>query len=275
MASVDGTKFVDRTAEDTAKDGQELPREWLEREGFYLRVAWLGRQPREDARELQEEFGQDLLEQGEEEKAQGLSLEIDGHPGWWMHFNVENGSHDALEEALAAAKTVLKRSELNAGTFNFSLPLGTKAPTQLSKRQRIGLIDQIMNPPARELPEGLVREAFLELGDHALSVWIERLPYREEFSAPFAAPENPLRSMVGLNCVLSGLGLEDAEREDGWRELARGPLAVEGTTVRLGGWSAEVDGEVEVHGTAFTEASLESEALEMSLFFEVIQEEPS
>jgi hypothetical protein len=312
---------------------QEVPREWQEQDHYELRVSWLSKESPAGNEKLEEELRELMLESGAEEEAELPSLEIAGHPGWWHYFNVEMGPHDSLDEALAAAKTVLKRSDLNPSDFNFGLPRGTKAPAQLSKSQRRKLIDQVMNPPARELPGGIVREAFVEAGDHALLVWIEALPFREEFSASFAAPENPLRSLIGKECVLKTQSYEDDEdfealEEDfdedveadfdddldedldedleidedmadedmdlveaffdedddldedfdedidedfdedddldedaeGWEETARGILAIDGNTLRVGDWAHEIEPDEFVDGVAYEWAALESEA---------------
>jgi hypothetical protein len=185
-----------------------LPEQWREVSHYDLRIAWLHNQPKASSVAFMEEV--------EREHGKKISLEVTGRPGWWLYSNVLKGaSFDSLEEALAFAKSTLKNSDFAASPFNFDVTPGFKAPVRLSKSQRIKLIDEIMHEPKGELEEGLVREAFLQVDDYALSVWIEDIPYPEEFEAMFAAPENPLRSLEGEVCTVYTSALdEDFDGED-------------------------------------------------------------
>lgn len=184
-----------------------LPEQWREVGHYDLRIAWLHNQPQAHTLEFQQIM---------EEHGKKISLEVAGHSGWWLYSNVLFGSSfDVLEEALALAKSTLKNSDLAASALSFDVLPGSSAPVRLSKSQRIKLIDQIMHEPKYELLEGIVREAFFQLEDYALSVRIEDVPYREEFEAMFAAPENPLRSLEGEICtVYTSVLDEDLEDED-------------------------------------------------------------
>lgn len=185
-----------------------LPEQWREVSHYDLRIAWLHNQPQAHTLEFQQMM--------EEEHGKKISLEVAGHPGWWLYSNVLFGSSfDALEEALALTKSTLKNSGLAASALSFDVLPGSSAPVRLSKSQRIKLIDQIMHEPKHELLEGIVREAFFQLDDYPLSVWIEEIPYPEEFEAMFAAPENPLRSLESEICTVYTSALdEDFDDED-------------------------------------------------------------
>lgn len=249
----------------------EMPSEWQEGDHYHFRVAWL--QPHPDYLALDTgDFG---LVDAEQAQQGGLepTFELDVHPGWWIRINVDSGWGEILEESLNAVKSVLKNSAFGAGVLELRRP-GERAPTHVSKSQRRDLIGQIMRPrdnPRASPDDGIVREAFLKIGEYALWAWLEHAPFREEFEATFGAPENPLRSLVGKACVLHGLHGDDYEKEERpWRELARGPLELEGTMVRVGGWSHTFEGDEKVFGAAFEEASLESAALRMSLSFSAV-----
>lgn len=250
---------------------EDFPSEWQENDHYHFRVAWL--QPYPDYLAL--DAGDFRLVDAEEAQQEGLepTFELDVHPGWWIRTNVDSGWDDSLEESVNAVKSVLKNSEFGAGVLELRRR-GERAPERLSKSQRRALIGQIMHPrknPHAEPDDGVVREAFLRIGEHALWAWIEHAPFREEFETTFGAPENPLRSLVGGACVLHGLAMDDYEKEERpWRELARGPLELEGTMVRVGSWSHTFEGDEEVFGAAFEEASLESAALRMSLSFNAV-----
>jgi hypothetical protein len=184
-----------------------LPEQWREVSHYDLRIAWLHNRPRASSVAFIEEM--------EKEHGKKISLEVAGHPGWWLYSNVLVGeSFDSLEETLAFAKSTLKNSDFAASVLSFDVAPGSSAPVRLSKSQRIKLIDQIMHEPKNELPEGLVREAFLQVDDYALSLWIEDVPYREECEAMFAAPENPLRSLEGERCTVSTSSLEEYLDDD-------------------------------------------------------------
>jgi hypothetical protein len=184
-----------------------LPEQWREVSHYDLRIAWLHNQPRASSIAFMEEM--------EKEHGKKISLEVAGHPGWWLYNNVRVGeSFDTLEETLAFAKSTLKNSDLTASVLSFDVPPSSRAPVRLSKNQRIKLIDEIMHESKNELPEGLVREAFLQVNDYALSVWIEDVPYREEFEAMFAALENPLRSLEAEVCTVYTSALDEDLDED-------------------------------------------------------------
>lgn len=241
----------------------EIPSEWQEKDHYHFRVAWLQLHP--DYLAL--DAGDFRLVNAEEAQQEGLepTFELDVHPGWWIHLNVDSGWGETLEESLNAVKSVLKNSAFGAGVLELRRH-GERAPAHVSKSQRRDLIGQIMHPrdnPRARPDDGIVREAFLKIGEHT--------PFREEFEAAFGAPENPLRSLVGRECVLHGLHVDDYEKEEQpWQELARGALELEGTTVRVGGWSHTFTGDEAVFGVAFEEASLESAALQMSLSFDAV-----
>jgi len=257
-------------------EGKGLPLEWQERDHYHFRVAWL--QPHPDYIGLEEEGVRFVDAEEAQEEGMEPTFELDVRPGWWISINVESGWGDSLEEALSAVKSLLKNSEFGAGLLELRRP-GAGAPERVSKSQRRALIHQIMhsreNPHAKP-DDGIVREAFLQLGEHALWAWIEHAPFREEFEATFGAPENPLRSLVGREVVLHGLHVDDYEKESPpWREVARGTLELEGTTVRVADWSHTFKGDEEVFGVAFEEVSLESEDPEMSLSFSAVHQPPA
>ncbi len=187
------------------RNESSLPEQWRKVTDCSLRIGWLHNQPKPSQLELQEV----MKEQGKD-----VSLEILGHPGWWNYANVYMNSFGSLEEALTAAKSTLKNSDFKPSAFNFDEPLAT-VPVKLSKSQRIKLIDEIMHEPVVK-HEDLLREAFVQEGDYALSVWIEELSFREDFEAAFETPENPLRSFVGetVTVFTAPLGTDDDDLED-------------------------------------------------------------
>lgn len=181
-----------------------LPPEWQKVKDYALRIGWLHNKPKPSHLEMQEV----MKEQGKE-----VSLEITGHPGWWQHAHVMMGSFETLEDALNAAKSTLKNSDFKPSILVFDDDAPSSAPVKLSKGQRVKLIDEIMHEP--KVPhEGLVREAFLQEGDYALSVWIEELSFREDFEAEFETPENPLRSLVGEVATAYTAPLVEDDDED-------------------------------------------------------------
>jgi hypothetical protein len=50
--------------------------------------------------------------------------------------------------------------------------------------------------------------------DYALSVWVEEIPYREEFVATFESAENPLRSLEGELCTVYSTVMDDEAIEN-------------------------------------------------------------
>jgi hypothetical protein len=179
-----------------------LPPQWQKITDYSLRLSWLHNQPKPSHLEMEKM----MQEEGKE-----VSLEIIGHPGWWQHANIFMASFDTLEDALAAAKSTLKNSDFTP--FGLLEDAPSSAPVKLSKSQRIKLIDEIMHEPVVKHAE-LVREAFLQEGDYALSVWIEELSFREDFEADFETPENPLRSFVGEIATAHTAPLVEADDEN-------------------------------------------------------------
>jgi hypothetical protein len=179
-----------------------LPLPWQKVTDYALRMGWLHTKPKPSHLEMQAALKEDDKD---------ISLEIVGHPGWWSHFNIMMASFGSLEDALSVAKSTLKNSDFSATVLNFDAP-NASAPVKLSKGQRIKLIDQIMHEPEVK-HEGIFREAFVQEGDYALSVWIEELSFREDFEVAFETPENPLRSFVGetVTVFTAPLGTDDED----------------------------------------------------------------
>lgn len=186
------------------RDEATLPKEWQEVTDYSLRIGWLHNQPKPSQLEMERH----MKEEGKE-----VSLEILGHPGWWNYANVYMNSFGSLEEALAAAKSTLKNSDFKPSGFFLEESVSSSAPVRLSKSQRIKLIDEIMHEPVVK-HEDLLREAFLQEGDYALSVWVEALSFREDFEAEFETPENPLRSFVGEIATAHTAPLIEDDDED-------------------------------------------------------------
>jgi hypothetical protein len=273
-----------------------LPPQWQKVKDYSLRLSWLHNQPKPSHLEMEKI----MKEEGKE-----VSLEITGHPGWWQHANVMMGSFETLEEALSAAKSTLKNSDFKPFGF-FDAP--GSAPVKLSKSQRIKLIDEIMHEPVVK-HEGLTREAFLQEGDYALSVWIEELSFREDFEAAFETPENPLRSFVGEIATAYTAPLTEDEDEDeldlgdfesdddpdmedlseeelvetigalermkdvdddtDWQEVAKGVVKIEGNTLYVGEWQCAVPNEELIYGAAFESASFDLKEKELSVLIEM------
>jgi hypothetical protein len=183
-----------------------LPKEWRKITDYSLRIGWLHNQPKASQLELE----QVMKEEGKE-----VSLEIIGHPGWWSYAHIMMGSFGSLDDALAAAKSTLKNSDFKPSVFILDESVPSSAPVKLSKSQRIKLIDEIVHEPTLK-HEDLLREAFVQEGDYALSVWIEELSFREDFEAAFETLENPLRSFVGetVTVFTAPLGTDDDDLED-------------------------------------------------------------
>lgn len=278
-----------------------LPQEWQEITEYSLRVGWLHTKPTPSQLELQEAI---------KENDKNASLEIVGHPGWWLHsYVVAMVTFETLDDALASAKSTLKNSDLNGAGFGLEDAL-SKAPAKLSKSQRVKLIDEIMHEP-KEKHEGLVREAFLQEGDYALSVWIEELSFRPDFEAAFVAPENPLRSFVDKAATIYSAPLVESEEEDeldlgdfeaeddpdmedlseeemieaigalermkdvdadaDWQEVARGVVRLEGNTLLVGEWQCVIPDEALVYGAAFESASFDLVDKQLSILIELEQ----
>ncbi len=277
-----------------------LPGEWQEVTDYSLRVGWLHNKPKPSHLEMQEE----LKKEGKE-----VSLEILGHPGWWLHFYVvPMASFETLEDVLATAKSTLKNSDLNASSISFE-DGPSRAPVRLSKSQRIKLIDEIMHEP-KEKHEGLVREAFLQEGDYALSVWIEQLEFRPDFEATFESPENPLRSFISATAtvhtapllesedeeneldlgdfetdddpdmedlseeeMIDAIGalerMKDVDADKDWQEVAKGVVRLEGNTLYVGEWQCVIPNDALVYGAAFDSASFELKEKELSVLVEM------
>jgi hypothetical protein len=276
-----------------------LPKEWQKVSDYSLRIGWLHNQPKPSHLEMQEMF-----------KAEGkeVSLEILGHPGWWNYANVFMNSFGTLEEALAAAKSTLKNSDFKPSGFMLEESPSTSAPVKLSKSQRIKLIDEIMHEPAIK-HEDLLREAFVQEGDYALSVWIEELSFREDFEAAFESPENPLRSFVGETATVHTAPLVEDEDEDeldlgdfesdddpdmedlseeelvetigalermkdvdddtDWQEVAKGMVKIEGNTLLVGEWQCVVPDDELIYGAAFESASFDLKEKGLSVLIEL------
>jgi hypothetical protein len=238
----------------------DLPLAWQEKPHYNLRVHWLTKTENTKTQEADTEIPEDEIEEFDEDQMElpkiGVSKQ---YPGWFMHFNVSTKFADSLEEILKEASKFIKNSDFSAssvGRISFSLfeqSNNFEAPAKPFKAQRLELIRQLETPKENINQFDFVRDAFVEVGDYALNASIEVLPFRDEFKTTFSEADNPLRSMIGLECeVFQGEGHD-------WEDIASGELEVDGNMVRVGSWSKEFENHDEVSGVAFEEASVHDE----------------
>jgi hypothetical protein len=86
---------------------------------------------------------------------------------------------------------------------------------------------------------------------------------RDEIETVFSDADNPIRSMVGLECAVS------KGKDKDWEDLATAALELEGNTVRVGDWSRDFEDQNEVTGIAFGEASVYDEIQDIVYFFDI------
>ena len=65
-------------------DESHLPEAWRKINHYSLRIGWLHNRSKPSQLEFLKEIKQ--------EHGQEISLEVTGHPGWWLHFNVITAS---------------------------------------------------------------------------------------------------------------------------------------------------------------------------------------
>jgi hypothetical protein len=239
----------------------DLPPNWQEKPHYNLHVHWLTKTQNED----QQKTDPETLEALEEHELDEELVELpkggisERYPGWFIHFNVAAKFADSLEEMLKEASKFIKNSDFSAssmGRISFSLfeqGNNFEAPAKPFKAQRLELIRQLEIPKENIGQFDFVRDAFVEVGEYALNASIEALPFRDEFETIFSEADNPLRSMIGLECAVSKGKGED------WEDVATGELELEGNTVRVGTWSRDFEDHDEVAGIAFGEASVHDE----------------
>jgi hypothetical protein len=229
----------------------DVPFEWKRKDHYSLRIAWLTNDVSEERKEEDREMMREILKHEPTDEMLGFNPRF---KGWYMHFNVVMDFHDTLKDAVKHARRTLKDSELNAGKFNLGFMGEPSAPIKLSKEQRLRIIDKLEQ--SSEVEKDIVKEAMLELGLFALHAWIEHTPYRHEMKTLFKSPSNPVRSLVGYNCLVwHGEG----ERDD-WEQMAEGVLELNGNTVQVGDWSRSFGDRVPVEGIAFSEVSFDQPA---------------
>ncbi len=160
---------------------------WQQQEGFILKASWF--------------YNKKAKSEQPESSEDDFNVKIVGHPNWRFNFSVVQALHRNFEDAILAAKTFFKHSEFTANKL-YIPPKTESAPINLSKKQRVKLIDQIMHGPreAKAESSGLLRTAFLDDGEDALWVTIEEIEYADEIERKFTDEDNPLQSLIGKNC---------------------------------------------------------------------------
>ncbi len=239
----------------------DLPPNWQEKPHYNLRVHWLTKIQSKEQQKTDPEMLESLEEQELDERIAELPKGgiSERYPGWFMYFNVATKFADSLEEILNEARKLIKNSDFSAGSVGrlafslFEQSDNFEAPAKPFKAQRLELIRQLETPKVNISQFDFVRDAFVEVGEYALNASIEGLPFRDEFETTFSEVDNPVRSMIGLECeVFKGEGHD-------WEDVASGKLEIDGNMVRVGSWSKEFENQDEVSGVAFEEASVHDE----------------
>jgi hypothetical protein len=246
----------------------DLPISWQLKPNYSFRVDWLTKTKSEQAEKRNAEMlKQEALESGEVPEDLPKGGVTQQHPGWYMHLNVDMSFADSLEEALADARKFIKNSDFSASAFGrMGFEDQTKnfnAPVKPFKAQRLELIRQLETPKEHVGKFDFFREAFVEIGEYALTVGLESLSMRDEIETVFFEAENPVRSMIGLECAVS------KGKDEDWEDVATGELELEGNTVRVGTWSRDFEDHDEVSGIAFGEASVYDAIQDIVYFFDI------
>ena len=246
-------------------NANEIPLEWQQKPHIEVMVCWLGRQPRVRSaveqridEEMEDPDTRELFQAQLERNQQ----ELPEYPGWYFHFKVSPGEMvPTLEQARQNARDRVRIWNLSRPGFVFMEPL--EAPVWLSKSERRKLLlelDAAPNLPAPEGEEQYVFRFIKPLGEYALLIELLDAPFAEDFETVTGAPNDPIRSLIGVVCTLSStpaLELENAESdddEDPWRDLASGVVSYQGGVLRVGEYSLEVAANLDVSGTGFEQA---------------------
>lgn len=228
---------------------------WQQQAGFILKASWF--------------YNKKAITDKVDANSDEFKTKIVGHPNWRFNFSARQSLHRTFEDALLASKTFFKHSDFVANPF-YIPPQNEAAPVNFSKKQRVKLIDQIMNAPkeAKAESSGFLRTAFLDDGETALWVTIEEAEYADEIERQFVDKDNPLHSLVGKNCsaylnyYFDNVDvLEKQTKHFSAEELASikkyiakkkfykgaklvtGDLKIEDGVLKIGSWSYRLDGE--------------------------------
>ncbi len=233
------------------------PETWQQQEGFILKASWF--------------YNKKTKNEQPKPNEDDFIVKIVGHPNWRFNFSALHSLHRSFDDALLATKTFFKHSDFAANQF-YIPPKDEAAPINFSKKQRVKLIDQIMNGPkeAKAESSGLLRTAFLDNGEDALWVTIEETSYADEIEREFTNEDSPLHSLVNKECsayinyyIDDEKLLEKQKEYFSEEELAtikqyltkkkpyrgkktvRGPLKIEEGVLSIGSWSYRFQGDPE------------------------------
>jgi hypothetical protein len=202
-------------------------------------------------------------------------LELEHHElkhwpeGWQLYFVIEAFMmFDSLEALTAHIKAFFKRHDFSAGLWE-ALLSDEAAPVRLSKSQRVRLIDKTLKTIAAH-PFDAPEQEFLEIvepfGEYALALSVEYANFRRFMDGDFKAEDNPIKSLIGLECRVTELAF-DAE-DDNATLLAEGVLELSGNTVRVGDWQQSFEEEDEVfESVPYFEVNIASESLQRTVCF--------
>lgn len=250
-----------------------LPASWQLKDNYMVGMAWLSR--RNERRAAAERLALEFVAMGEEVPSVvklELSKESNAseYEGWHHLFMVQMASfYEGFAALTQGVKTLFKRGELDAGSFEFLLS-DVQAPVRLSKSQRVMLIDTFMKGVKghtfSEDEEGIF-EMIVPFGDYALRLGVEYARIRDTIDGHFEDADNPLRSLVGVACHAYAWTFEaQDEDEAAMPTVGEGVLELDGHHVRIGEWQHTFEADdLIIDSAAFEEVTIRSEALELDI----------
>jgi hypothetical protein len=187
--------------------------------------------------------------------AQALAEEV--RPGWYLDFNVDDPEPDnTLEEARLAVRNMLKSWNLTSSVpGNNVFP----APLWLGKSDRRKLIQEFDQSPEIEIEHQgnmLVLAFFKQFSDTvAFEANILKAIVYTDFLTSLRSDNDPIRTLVGQNCMLSQKDLAGHVNHIPWSILGEGVVAYTDEILSIGDYVLNLSdmGNL-VKGKAFTYA---------------------
>lgn len=245
---------------------------WKKKSNYSFRAQWLSKAKLRQA--YAERLAVTAMSRGEEPPLL-VELELDQQAskhwpeGWYLYFVVDAFVMlDSLEALMTHVKSFFKRHDFSAGTWEM-LFSGEDAPVRLSKSQRVKLIDKTLKIIAAhpfETPGQEFLEFFEPFGEYALAFSVEHASFRSHLDRAFKAADNPIKSLVGLECRVAEQAFDS--EDDNVTLLAEGVLELSDNTVRVGDWQQSFeDGDEVFESVPYFEVNIASESLQRSFYF--------
>ncbi len=249
---------------------------WQKKPSYTFRAAWLSK--KNIRRQFAERLSLDFLSQDKAvpELVQ-LELRIKNRfkrqDGWHHFFTIDAMRiFDSFLKLKQDVKTFLKQDEFEAGGLEILLHEAA-SPVRMSKSQRIKLLDKFFKG-LYAFPFDDEENHFFEhiepFKDYAMVLSVEYTNFRRFWDGSFQEEDNPIKSLVGLDCKVERLAF-DGDDKEGPTFLAQGVLELVDNTVRISDWEQSFESNDEVfESVAYEEVNIASEALEQQFYFEVL-----